>query len=228
MKYNLLSKYTSFLAVDNQVRTGEENQTIIQALPLPQNKRSKAQSLSLNNRSVTRATVAAQINVLLPKACTVFEDKVTIKWELTWNSEFVETDPDISYVFTINDPFGKKILSKETDKPFIEIDFSKDIFKGAPTLIYNVAIKGSENIVSDNNAIKKLKASQTESVKSKINELSKDTSENGLLALANYLESQKLFANATAVYDQLLNSTKDKDQANFLFDEFLARNQLKK
>lgn len=210
LAYNLLTKFTSFIAVDEAVRTNQANKTVVQALPSVSNKRVVGSSATnaLATGTASRSIGAGKVRILLPKSCKVYDGKVTINWHLTWYSEAIESD-GLTYIVQVKDIAGKTLWETETTQTQMTLDLAEEKFANARALLkFQVKVKGNSSLQSEEYVFKKLKATAPEIAQ--IQTLEADNSVAGLQKMIDYLEEKKLYANALEVYHTLLEKDNSK------------------
>jgi Ca-activated chloride channel family protein len=248
LQYNLLTQYTSFVAVDAVSRqsVGDEF-SVQQALPLPQGVEGSAVAgggisgampiagaapsrdagteapvRSAPSRGMPGNGPAAALSFGMPAKVPAFAgNKVALGWSPPASGEA----PD-GYVVTVSNILGQALWSQETANRVVDLDLQQPIFAGAENraLLVKVAVKGKAGQESEPLLLDVLQADASNSLMAEGASLMLSQTASGKLALAQFYESRGLLANALGALREALRLAPGEAQQAYI--EFLQRHGL--
>ncbi|TAH21964.1 MAG: VWA domain-containing protein [Cytophagales bacterium] len=250
LKYQLLTNYTSFVAIDSVVNREKQVATVKQALPLPQGVSNAAVGTQFGSNILEIAPTAGVastqgksgsnkrgsdgIRYSLPEETKLYGDSIVLSWDLLEDVSFKNKID--KYEVQIYDLSEELLFKKTTDGKSMVINANKEKLVGQSNLIIKVVPldKSGNPLVNVENsegiAINKLdaanKASLTEQVKAVL--YSKKEWVERLLDTAKYFENQKLWTDAMNMYETAARTLKDRPKlkAEVRYQEFLEKNNL--
>ncbi len=241
LKYNILTQYTSFVAVDEQVRTNQKATTVKQALPMPQgmaNTAAGASNLTSNANLQQQSTKAGNvtrsvglIQVLLPNKSEFLGDKLSFKWFLKEGQKLNLSDLK-GFKVLITDLGDNVVFDKIVETENAVLDLNTAELKDQPLFIVKivpVAKDGSlaesiENV--DGNVLQR---SNNEKHKTEYEALLKNlkgTEVENWLKKAEFFEDRELYVDASYAFEQAIALANEAEKANAQkrYQNFLERN----
>jgi hypothetical protein len=189
---------------------------------LSSNAETKKNRLSATG-AVHRATETAAIKVMLPenqKYQAIYNTTAVVNWD--------DSKAKGPYVVTIMNLFEETISSYETPETTITLDFSDAKFNTESGFLVEVKSKTDAKQVSKQHMIRKMSATERETVKTSLSgimsEVSDPTAINKLI-LAGFYEENNLLIDAIVAYEEAVKLEPSYKES---YDEFLLRNGLKK
>lgn len=241
LKYNILTQYTSFVAVDDQVRTNQKATTVKQALPMPQGMANTAagvanltstaqlqQESMKKTGSVTRSLGAIQ--VLLPTRSEFMGDKLAFKWFL---KDGKLTSANLKgFKVIVTDLGDNTIFDKTVEVENAVLDLSAAELKEQPLFIVKivpVAKDGSlaEEIASvDGNVLQRSTNEKHKAEYEALLKTLKGTETENWLKKAEFFEDRELYVDASYAFEQaiILANGAEKAEAQKRYQNFLERN----
>lgn len=225
LKYNLLTNYTSFIAVDpNKRNKSGELVSVKQVLPMPKGVSNKGTGKynSIANGSVERSMAKSAISSRYNKSHSAFPSKITLAWQV--DAE-IATESSV-YEVKVTSLMGEELLKEETSENMLDIDLLSPKFaalKGQP-FMYQIGIKGTKE-KSQPNAIRVLNGSESLAVSNTAGALLLAKSIEDKKDLASFYESNGLLANALAVWREIVKEAPSQENKE-AFETFLKKHQM--
>ena len=175
--------------------------------------------------AVHRATETAALTLVFPdkNKPEVYNTTAVVNWE--------DAKASGPYVVSILNLFEEEIMKIETPEKSVKIDLSDPKLAGESNLLVEVYSKADKKVASKQHMIKKMSATEKETVKKSlgeiIGEVTEPTALNKLL-LAGFYEDKNLIIDAIAAYEEAIQLAPDVPTFKEAYDEFLLRQNLKK
>jgi hypothetical protein len=176
--------------------------------------------------AVDRSTCAmSPVNLLLPRTVKIFGDKAAISWSVDLQNDAVKGKDNKPEVFRliVKDLFGNVLLEKDVEGYNYVIDFSSDKFKGQTDLLYAVAVKNLEDLLSCEQSIQRISNKETEKINSELASIGDDNTAISKLVLAQYFEEKKLYSNAIHAYLEAMKLVPEMRSYKRMYQAFLER-----
>jgi hypothetical protein len=171
--------------------------------------------------AVTRGDGGA-ISVFMPSSVEVLNPNATISWE--------ESEGE-TYVVTLKNMFDEVIYETETSGNSIDLDFNDAKLKEERLVIFNVGVKGSEEMKSGDYGIQRLSGEDAKPVMEELEGLKGEVSEESALSyimMASFYENNNLLVDALTAYESAIKMAPDVEDFKTMRDEFIVRNNLNK
>lgn len=177
--------------------------------------------------AVSRATVSGKpIEIMLPSQVDVLGEVAIISWKKP--AEGME-EGDL-YVVRIKNIFDEVIYEAETDQTSVELDFTNEDMKNEAGLyLFSVAKKGSEEIISEEIGIKKVKPTDKREVQDNLATLKSEVPEDSplnKLIYASFYEENGLLLDALTKYEEAISMSPEVEDFQELKQNFLLKNGL--
>ncbi len=229
LKYNLLTNYTSFIAVDPTKRDSNGDfVTVKQAIPMPKGISSGGFGGGNDNGSVSRDVSKIEIGdepimPLFGKKHPAFHTKATIIWRgNTKNGLSDKSD----YVVTVKDLMQTELAKKEVTGNMLDLDLDEVQFQNVMgnALMYQIESKDGK-YKSEEMVLAMLNDKEASTLTGEAGTLLLAKTASDKARLAKFYESKGLIANALSVWNEVLGM--DNSATNqTAFSEFMKRNGL--
>jgi Ca-activated chloride channel family protein len=227
LKYNLLTNYTSFIAVDPTKRDGNGDfVTVKQALPMPKGISSSGFGGGNDNGSVSRDVSNMGDKAITPlfgKKHPIFRTKATIMWQ--GNSKNGLSDKS-TYVVTVKDLMQTELAKKEVTGNMLDLDLDETQFQNVMgnALMYQIESKDGK-YKSEEMVLAMLNDKEASTLTGEAGTLLLAKTASDKARLAKFYESKGLIANALSVWNEVLEMDSSKTNQT-AFSEFMKRNRL--
>lgn len=168
---------------------------------------------------------ASLIKLVLPDmpAISFFGNDILVRW----------TGADVQgpFVVTLKNMFEEDIKTIDTQETFCRIDFSDPAVAKEGAVFVEVRSKSNNKVVSKQQNLKRLSASELTNVKKAYDELYPAVSEVTALnkfIIAGFFEQNKLIPDAITAYEEAVLLAPDVPEYKDAYDEFLQRQGIKK
>lgn len=227
LKYNLLTNYTSFIAVDPTKRDKSGKMlTVQQVLPMPKGVSNKGLSnynTSAKTGSIERSVSKNRtINSIFIKQQPAFASKISLAWQV----DQAKAGNGNTYVVKIKNLLGEVIHEQETKEQFLDLDLASSKFNKSMggALMYTISIKGKK-ISTQGKIIKILSRQEALALTNEAGALLFTKTVEGKKDLASFFEEKGLLANALAIWREV--TQEDTSEATkALYKAFLKRHQM--
>jgi hypothetical protein len=202
---SVISKYTDFILSSNSAEA-------------------KKNRLSATG-AVHRAVEDTPIKLMLPENqhSGIYNNVAVISWD--------GSKVDGPYVVVIKNMFEDQLAKAETPETSLQIDLSDPRFANASAILVEVSSKSDPKLLSKQHMIKKLAPIEQDKVKTSLNEIIGQVSEQtalNKLILAGFYEENNLFIDAIAAYEDAIKLAPDVSDYKDAYEEFLLRHGLKR
>jgi hypothetical protein len=202
---SVISKYTDFILSSNSAEA-------------------KKNRLSATG-AVHRAVEDTPIKLMLPENqhSGIYNNVAVISWD--------GSKVDGPYVVVIKNMFEDQLAKAETPETSLQIDLSDPRFANASAILVEVSSKSDPKLLSKQHMIKKLAPLEQDKVKTSLNEIIGQVSEQtalNKLILAGFYEENNLFIDAIAAYEDAIKLAPDVSDYKDAYEEFLLRHGLKR
>jgi hypothetical protein len=167
---------------------------------------------------------ATAITIKLPESPTVYNSAKTV---ITWEANKVEGP----YIVVINDMFGEQLAKFETKEASIQIDLDDAKFAGQNAVVLEVYSKSDPTKKSAEKMIKKLTPAERAALKTSIDEVAKDITEEtaiNKIILAQLYEEKKLPIDAIAAYEAAIKLAPEVQEYKDMYEDYLIRAGIKR
>lgn len=172
--------------------------------------------------AVERATNNSAIKVMLPGSMDILNPNAVIRW-----SEGAE---NTTYLVSVKNIFDEEVFKAETQSTSIKINFDDENLKNEKLVIFNVQVKGNDDMKSSDYGIKRMSADDAQSINENLEilkaEISDDSPLNKLI-FASFYEENNLLLDALTKYEEAIELSPEVDDFKSLYDDFLIKNGLK-
>ena len=199
----VLGKYTDFIMSNNSAEA----------------KKNRLSATGAVHRGETTA-----ITIKLPESPTVYNSAKTV---ITWEANKVEGP----YIVVINDMFGEQLAKFETKEASIQIDLDDAKFAGQNAVVLEVYSKSDPTKKSAEKMIKKLTPAERATLKTSIDEVAKDITEEtaiNKIILAQLYEEKKLPIDAIAAYEAAIKLAPEVQEYRDMYEDYLIRVGIKR
>ncbi|MFT7034415.1 MAG: hypothetical protein ACJA2S_002929 [Cyclobacteriaceae bacterium] len=171
--------------------------------------------------AVERAASNSAIKVMLPSSIDILNPNAVIRW-----SEGVE---NTMYLVSVKNIFDEEIFKAETQDTSIKINFDDENLANERLVIFNVQVKGNDEMKSSDYGIKRMSADDAQSINENLDilkaEISDDTPLNKLI-YASFYEENNLLLDALTKYEEAIELSPEVEDFKSLYDDFLTKNGL--
>lgn len=213
--YNLLTNYTSFIAIDpvSREKSGQEI-SVKQALPLPKGVQGSAVQIAGNVRG-TKAIVSRdiaeknseEVYLGMPEKQKAFAGKASIAW--------TPVPSETSYAITISDLVGQVLWTKETENTVVDIDLKEDALANAMGNALLIEVKGlTTKKISPNVMLQLMKGPETAAFLQQFASLLLAEGLEAKLSLAQQYTQMGMYANALGALREAIAMDKDNKALN--------------
>lgn len=171
--------------------------------------------------AVERAASNSAIKVMLPSSIDVLNPNAVIRW-----SEGAE---NTTYLVSVKNIFDEQIFKAETQETSIKINFDDENLANERLVIFNVQVKGNDEMKSSDYGIKRMSEEDAQSINENLEilraEVSDDSPLNKLI-FASFYEENNLLLDALTKYEEAIELSPDVEDFKSLYDDFLIKNGL--
>lgn len=165
------------------------------------------------------------IDVFLPKTQNtgVLNQELVINWQ--------PEKGRAPYVVILKNMFDDELIKLETSESSMHVSLADPKLSNESAILVEVRSLGDASVKSEPRLVKKLAVAERERVTKELAELKVATAEETPLdkfILAGFYETNKLFIDAIATYEELIKMAPDVPTYKEAYEEFLLRNDLKK
>lgn len=201
---SVLSKYTDFILSSNSAES----------------KKNRLSATGAVHRGETYA-----IQLLLPENqhSGIYNNIAIINWGSTKVAG--------PYIVTLRNMFDDELAKIEIAETSFQIDLNDPKFVKENAILVDVRSKNDPKQLSKQHLIKRLTPSDEERVKTSLNEIIGDVSENTALnkfILAGFYEENNLFIDAITAYEDAIKLAPEVPSYREAYDEFLIRHGMKR
>ncbi|MGB0523336.1 MAG: VIT and vWA domain-containing protein, partial [Flammeovirgaceae bacterium] len=226
LKYNLLTNYTSFIAVDPTKRDSKGNLlTVKQALPMPKGVSNKGQSYNAlaKTGSVERSVPTSKKAIAshFYKKQPAFASKISLAWRV----DEKRLGANNTYKVSIKNLIGDKILEQKTTEKVLDIDLTDPKYKSIQggAFMYSIEVLGKHK-KSDEYVIQLLGRGEALAVTNEAGSLLLAKTIEDKKNLAKFFEEKGLLANALAVWREIIQED-SSETIKASYEEFIKRNR---
>jgi hypothetical protein len=176
--------------------------------------------------AVDRSTCAmSPVNLLLPRTVKIFGDKAAISWAVDLQNDAVKGKDSKPEVFRliVKDLFGNVLLEKDVEGYSYVIDFGSDKFKGQTDLLYSVAVKNLEDLLSCEQSIHRISSKDSEKISFELASIGEDNTAITKVVQAQYFEEKKLYSNAIHAYLEAMKLAPEVKSYKRMYQTFLEK-----
>ncbi|MFY0654774.1 MAG: hypothetical protein JXQ96_22270 [Cyclobacteriaceae bacterium] len=171
--------------------------------------------------AVERAANNASIKVMLPSSIDILNPNAIIRWS--------GLDADANYLVTIKNIFDEEVFKAETTEKSIRINFDDEKLANERLVIFNVQVKGNDELKSSDYGIKRMSPDDAKSINENLEILKAEVSDDSplnKLIYASFYEENNLLLDALTKYEEAIQLSPGVDDFQALMDDFLIKNGL--